>query len=304
MDKKTFFECPAGEIARLMETQGSGVCGLPINGTRRWFELEHPGETPEAYLRLTGDQHCEVYRLIFEHGIHTLLAPVFNPLMERRGSAYIEQVVVRGLASWLTSTEFTHFCNLLGVRVNFYGDWRRYFTANDWLELAGIFDSVITDTRANGPRRLFFGVCANSALNHLLELAFAHQQETGMIPDLPALTRRYYSEDITPANLYLSCNKPAVFDVPLLIGDRTDLYFAVSPLLYLEQQSLRAVLFDHLYLRQATEPAYAMLPDEARTRMRTFYRRHRQDVLGVGRWMDDIWYPEIFGADSETGTNL
>ena len=56
MDIETFQSMPTTEVANLVREAGPKVCVFPINGTRRWFVLEHPEQAegdPHAYLRIT-----------------------------------------------------------------------------------------------------------------------------------------------------------------------------------------------------------------------------------------------------------
>ncbi len=82
-----FLDLPMEEVARLVRAAGAQVCVFPINGTRRWYLLESDGG--DDYLKRTADRHIEVYRMVFAHGIHTLLAPVFGAdLIEARAGIY------------------------------------------------------------------------------------------------------------------------------------------------------------------------------------------------------------------------
>ena len=94
------------EIARLVGAAGSRVCVFPINGTRRWYLLE--SSEGNDYLKKTAYRHIEIYRMVFAHGIHTLLAPMFGSELLKRGPEYLE-LAVEGLTWLATHPAFLDF---------------------------------------------------------------------------------------------------------------------------------------------------------------------------------------------------
>ena len=276
------------EIARLARAAGSLVCVFPINGTRRWYLLESGGG--QDYLKMTADRHVEVYRMVFSHGIHTILAPVFGPDLLKRGTEYVE-MAVEGLTWLATNPAFLDFYREYGVRVRFYGDYRKQLASTPYAHLCDLFDRVTMQTMENDRHRLFFGVFANSATEAVAEYSVRHYSEHGRAPNERQLIEMYYGEYIEPVNLFIGFDKFWVFDMPLLPTENTDLYFTISPSLYLNDRQLRAILYDHLYARQAPEPDYETLSLQARDRLQAFYRANADAVFGLGNLCDGIWYP-------------
>ena len=72
IDLETFLELPTADVAKLVRAAGTKVCVFPINGTRRWFMLEHGRDIQDdpvkAYLNITTRSHIEIYKLCFTHG--------------------------------------------------------------------------------------------------------------------------------------------------------------------------------------------------------------------------------------------
>ena len=100
IDRETFLELPTAEVAKLVRAAGTKVCVFPINGTRRWFMLEHQDQNnAESYSSITWLRHIELYKLIFDHGCDTLLTPIFGPDLLARGESY-RQLIEPGLL-WL-----------------------------------------------------------------------------------------------------------------------------------------------------------------------------------------------------------
>ena len=290
MDIETFQSLPVESVAHLMKTKGPKVCGFPINGTRRWYLLE--GDNESNYLDKTARQHVEIYRMLFAHGVDTLLAPVFGSELLKRGPEYLK-IAAEGL-SWLaTHPIFLDFYREYGVRVHFYGNYRKQLSSTPYAHLSDLFDRVTAQTMKNTRCRLFFGVFADNAIDAITELPIHYYSEHGRAPNERQLLEMVYGEFVGPVSFFIGFDKFWIFDIPLLSTENTDLYFTVSPSLYLSQRQLRAILFDHLFARCVAEPDYNILSPEARNRMRAFYIANAESVFGVGALHDGIWYPRL-----------
>ncbi len=288
IDIETFQGLPTAEIAHLMKEHGPQVCGFPINGTRRWYLLENDGN--DDYTGLTAKRHIEIYRMMFAHGIDTLLAPVFGLDLMERGPEYVEMAVA-GLARLATGPDFLEFYKSCGVRVRFYGDYRKVFGSTVHARVIDLFDQVTAQTEGNASCRLFFGVFGNNATGTAADLAVRYYSEHGRTPSARQMIEAYYGEYVGPASLFIGFDKFSVFDMPLIDTDNTDLYFTISPSLYLNQRDLRAILYDHIYSRRVAEPDYDSLSAEAVDRMKKFYLINTGNVFGLGELRDGIWYP-------------
>ena len=296
MDFETFQKLTASEVAEKMHRAGSTVCVFPINGTRRWFLLEHPDAAELDYMGAAIQKHVELYQLLFDHGIDTLLAPIFESVMQKRGEEYGQKYIQRGLGLVATHQVFTDFYRDYQVRVRFYGDYRRFFSQTDDADILSDFDHIVAKTQTYQPRRLFYGVCTRQAIETAMELAIQHYLTNGQVPDRQTLIKMYYGEPIPPVSLFLTSGKFNAFGMPLLETDDTSLYFTVAPSPYLTERQLRTILYDHLYERRhSAKPDYSDLTADEFGMMRTFYRTHLETTLGMGTTRNGIWYPSISG---------
>jgi hypothetical protein len=269
---------------------------FPINGTRRWFLLEHPDATEADYIELNSRRHVELYQLLFEHGIDTLLAPIFEPVMRKRGEAYRQQIIAKGLAAVATHPTFTSFYRDFQVRVRFYGDYRKVFPETECADVCGYFDQAMANTQAHDQYRLFYGVSTRRALEDVVDMAVRVHGERGQVPDRKMLIKMYYGEPISPVSLFITSGKFNVFGMPLLETDDTSLYFTVAPSPYLTERQLRAILYDHLYCRRiSARSSYSDLVADEFGVMRAFYQTYRETTLGTGVLRDGTWYPVLPG---------
>jgi tuberculosinol/isotuberculosinol synthase len=256
--------------------------------------LEHPAargqDHTDEYRRVAGQRHLELYRLLFDHGIHTLLTPIFGPDLLERGEQYSD-MATEGLAILARDPAFLAFYRDYQVRVRFYGDYRQFFAASPYAYLPGLFDAVTEETRTHQGCRLFFGVCAHDAVETIANLSVTYQAQTGRVPTKRDLIELYYGEVVEPVDLFIGFDKFCVFDVPLVATGGEDLYFTVSPSPYLSEQQLREILVDHLYARRGEEQDYTAMDSEDWRYMADFYRANMGRTLGVGTRRGRIWYP-------------
>ena len=107
----------------LVRASGQKVCVFPVNGTRRWFMLEHAGEIKgnffEAYMDASIKNHVELCAMLFDHGIDIILAPVFGRELMRRGNEYTQRVGIDGLVRTATDGNYRQFFEQYDVRVRF-----------------------------------------------------------------------------------------------------------------------------------------------------------------------------------------
>ena len=291
-----FLNLPVEQVAALVRAAGPKVAVFPINGTRRWFALEHPeaarGKDPvTAYMDISQTRHIELYRLYFDHGVDTLLTPVFGSELFRRGDEYVRRIGMAGIARIAQHPEFLKFYDEYGVRVRFYGDYRRELAGTEYASLIDIFDETTRRTRTYDRARLFFGVFASDAAESIAGLAIDFYREQAKVPTRSEQVEMYYGEHVSPVNFFVGFDKLSVFDFPLLASGEEDLYFTVAPSLYLTEKQLREILYDHLYTRRAQEPDYGELTRDEWAWMRSFYASNREQTLGVGALHGGLWYP-------------
>jgi tuberculosinol/isotuberculosinol synthase len=296
LDAKTFRHLETTEVARMVRAAGPKVCVFPINGTRRWFMLEHAAELDReqdsvaAYLDIAGKRHVELYRLLFDHGVDTLLTPVFGPELLGRGEEYMH-IAAAGLAQLATHPLFQAFYRDFRVRVRFYGDHRRFFSSTPYAHLSDLFDQVTAQTLEHDRCRLFFGVCAHDPVETVAELAVRYHAQHGSTPDRTTLVAQYYGEYVPPVDLFIGFDRFWAFDMPLVATGAEDLYFTVSPSPYLTEAQLRDILYDHLYARRGEEPDYASMETHEWIWMRQFYAANQGRTLGIGAKRAGFWVP-------------
>jgi tuberculosinol/isotuberculosinol synthase len=296
MNFETFLQMPTAEVALLVREDGPKVCVFPINGTRRWFMLEHPekakGKSWKHYMELTWQRQIELYKLFFDHGIDTLLTPVFGPDLLERGEDY--QALIEPGLLWLSQNQnLLDFYNHYDVRVKVYGDARRCLAQTPYTHVLDTFEDLSKQTALHQSYRLFFGVCAHDATETVAEVSVNFYLKHGHLPNKRQIVEAYYGEYVSPVDIYIGFNPPTVFDMPLVATGNEDLYFTIRPSPYLDKRTLRLILYDHLFTRQIDDSDYSQLDAEKWQKLREFYIMNRHRTLGLGRKDESgkYWYP-------------
>ena len=296
-----FLELPTQEVAELVKSTGQKVVVFPINGTRRWFMLEHGQETEDDFLKAYMDasikNHIDLCTMLFDHGTHTIIAPVFGRELMLRGDEYTKRVGMDGLVRTATDPNYRKFFDEHDVKVRFYGDYYDVLTGTEFEGVLGSMYEAMEATKDNTSFRLFFGVFADEAIETISRLSVEHYLTHNAIPDKNALIRKYYGEELPDASIFIGFDKFSVFDFPLLSNGNEDLYYALSPSPYMTEHQLRMILYDHIYTRRVPEPDYTNLVQDELDWLRDYYRNNKNRVLGVGKLKFNIWFPET-GSDS------
>ena len=293
MDRDKFLNLPAEEVAKIVRAGGSKVCVFPFNGTRRWFLLEYgrdfDGDAAENYVDLTTQSYINTYKLVFDHGVDTIVAPVFGGEIMDRGEEYMREIGAN-MTLLATHPTFLEFYETYGIRVHFYGDYRKQLEDTPYAYVCDAFEEVTKKTARNTQHRLFYGVCADDATATIAELSVKHFQETRETPSRRELIEKYYGEYIEKADIFIGFEKFNVFDYPMLGWGEESLYYTVAPSLYMNSQQLKKILYDYVYLRPVQDPDYFTMAEEDFEAMRKFYKVNREATFGVGEMRGGIWY--------------
>ncbi|MCC7116886.1 MAG: hypothetical protein IT310_00045 [Anaerolineales bacterium] len=293
MDQAEFINLPTPAVAELVRASDTKVCVFPFNGTRRWFLLEHAAQAREnfvqAYIEATAQAYIQTYQLLFEHGIETVIAPVFGSEILRRGETYMRQIGA-SMALLAEHPAFLDFYKTYDARVRFYGDYRQELENTPYAYIVNQFDEAMRQTATHHTRRLLYGVFGSDATQSIAKISIAHYQRTGQILTRQEIIAAYYGESLEKADLFIGFEKFSAFDYPMLNWGEESLYFTVAPSLYMTARQLRSILYDHIYLRPIPEPDYAALSKAELEAMRAFYLENQDVALGVGEIRNGIWY--------------
>jgi hypothetical protein len=220
--------------------------------------------------------------MLYEHGIHTSVYPAFGGELLGRGDAYV-RALLAALELIVTDPRLRTFYEAFDIRIGVYGDYRRALNEMGHAALADRYAEVIEATAQHTTHRLLYGLRAEDATASCAAYSVDFSRRAGRAPSRAEVVRAYYGADIQWLDFYIGFERPVVFDVPLLLGPETALYFTRAPSLGLSARALRAMLYDLLYVRPVSDPDGLLLDDQALRGLRAYYSAHRDDVLGLGQ---------------------
>jgi len=293
---ESFLELPTEEVAALVKATGQKVVVFPVNGTRRWFTLEYSEDIGDdffsAYMDASIKNHVHLCSMLFDHGVQTILAPVFGRELMHRGDEYTQRVGMDGLVRTATDKSYRKFFEEYNVNVRFYGDYQDVLTGTEFEYVLGSLYEVMEATKENDKFNLYFGVFADEVTGTISRLSVEYYLAHGTVPDKSALVRKYYGKDLPSVSIFIGFDKFSVFDMPLLSTGEEDLYFSLSPSPYMTEYQLRAILYDHIYIRPTHEPDYTKLEREELDWLREYYRNNKDHAFGVGKLKFNLWFPK------------
>lgn len=290
------------EIAAIVRERGPKTAVFAAGGTARWFILNHldgwPGDMSywPGYLQQGGRQFLRIAQMFFDHGVRTLFTHAIVPgQLEGRDERYVSLALTSGMERLAATPEFLQFYQENGVRVRFFGDYRRELERLECEGTLARFDEVQDRTRTNDRHVLYWGFNSQEdRITPVLELAVEFYQRHGRAPSREEVVRLYYGEAVEPVDIYVGFNRPRTAGLmPPLLEGHADLYFTVGLSFDFSERQLRSILYDHLFARRGRHRDYAELPASAFAEMRSFYLLNQEGVTGVGRRYEPgaIWHP-------------
>jgi len=292
-DHEKFMNLPADELAKLVRESGTKTCVFPFDGTRRWFMLEYgrdlEGDAATSYVELTTQAYIAAYKLVFDHGVENVVAPVFGGETIKRGDEYMREIGA-GMSLLATHPAFVEFYKEYDIRVHFYGDYRKLLSGTSYAYICDEFDEITRETAQNKGRALFYGICADDSAETIAELTVKYYQDNGKTPSRRDLIEAYYGEYVEKADIFIGFEKFTVFDYPMLGSGMENLYYMVAPALYVNQSLLRNVLYDHIYLRPMPDADFFNMPEENFDAVKRYYKTNQEVAFGIGELRGGVWY--------------
>eukprot|EP01133_Synstelium_polycarpum_P018022 gene18022-21513_t len=235
--------------------------------------------------------------MIFNHGITTIIYPMWFDTLEKRGPSYLPKFIqyLGGFRSILSDPTLRQSFMDSGIRVIFYGEYRELLLRQQDLDLLEGFEAIMELTRNNKSKHLLLGTNITDPSSAIIKLSIEFYQRNHIEPTKTELIKEYYGVEVSDVSFYFGFDKFSCDGRPILLSDKgdEDLYFSVSPHRFLTKQQFRRILFDHLYSRRvsnAKEYQLKMIDVEI---MKCFYHNNVGNTMGVGAVQEfgNYWYP-------------
>ena len=279
-------------------TRGKSVVFSP-GGSSRWYFMEH-GDSQQGYLQhelfqdyanLILQRILEIVHIMMADGVDTVYVVAITPKIDQRTESY-RQFIADGLRAMVSAA--THkLYDQYQMHVKFRGRWESVLRSNGIGEVLHRFQEVEMETAQNDRPRLIWCTEDKPLPDSLLPHICKHLDQHDPLPDRATLAELYYGETNIHPDIFIGNNKPSIAgQIPPLLT-LGDLYFTVSPSLYLEPQQWRSILYDHLFCRRVSYRDYTQIAPDAMTDLRDFYYTNRTSILGLGMFdtASQTWRP-------------
>lgn len=298
--KKDFLSLNRGEIREIVEDRGTPKCAcIMLDGTRRVLKLE-PGYHDDRWLYYEDHikgliyKSMEVADTFLDFGLDTVIGPLAS-----LGNLNRKDFMPTGLDRLLRPLLSSYSLSILEKQeatISFYGDLDHVRNMNG----GEIIDEYIEALKKNSPIKakkhilLGVGFSTDTETDIIARQAIEYYKTFAKMPDHEDLVKEYFGFNVSPIDIFIRTNeiKPSGGLTPLLTQHDTQMYFPVSPgIMSLSEDVLRRILYDFLYGRVLSHGMHEHSPvtDLEANEVKSFYTMHKDDVLGIGRRVGDMW---------------
>ncbi|NCQ56032.1 hypothetical protein COT86_00705 [Candidatus Collierbacteria bacterium CG10_big_fil_rev_8_21_14_0_10_43_36] len=290
------------EVTEIVQELGKPQnVALMIDGTRRLLKVE-PEHNDDAWLydsdHITALMHKSIQAAddLFDMGIEVVTGPLAS-----YGNLQRDDFMPTGLERLLDPLLDDFSLQALekhNATVHFYGDLSFIDThpSGKQIEKYLQFFNQLNQTRDNPTKHILVGLGFTTDRD---TIQIAHQaislyEKTGQYPTQQDLIEAYFGVNIPPIDIFIRTNefKASGGLTPLLVNHDTQFYFPSSPgLISINENNLKAILYDYLFNRNLSGGHYAHAPITSAEAViiKDFYTNSQNHIAGVGKRIADIW---------------
>ncbi len=223
----------------------------------------------------------ECLEIFFRHGIQHVVVPMLMPNQYNEKTPGYRENIERWVDEGLSGPDSIAYWQQQGWRVRMLG-------TESVPALQAAADRLVAETAPESSHTIWFYVVPEAGLQWKWVLTAAHESGARTQAEV---VRALYGEDIPPATLLLSSDKPAInHDLlpPLLIGDM-QCYWDLKPGYSICEADFRKVLYDYAYLRRTWQEDKS---ERARSALEDREAWENGPIIGLGRRLGQFWYPQ------------
>ncbi|MDP3994536.1 MAG: hypothetical protein Q8P91_01750 [bacterium] len=299
-DLESFQEMGRGEIAEIVKLKGWPKCvAIMLDGTRRVLKLE-PEYRDDKWLYYKNHikeliyKSMEVADTFFDYGLNTVIGPLASI-----GNINRKNFMPEGLDRLLSPLADDYSISIIqkqNASISFYGDldYIKEFPGGDIVEK---YSKVFERFNPKNPEKhilLGIGFSTDTETDVIARQAIDYFKKNGKVPTHKDLIENYFGLNVPSIDIFIRTNEVRLSGgtTPLLTQHDTQLYFPVSPgILSLTEPVLRKIMYDYLFSRVLSHGMHehSSINDNEASEIKDFYMQQKDNVLGIGRRVGDIW---------------
>lgn len=302
-----WLSCPQSQIRSLITERELAIL-FSIDGTQRYYLLKNPeanGQITDfkAYAAFSAQAYAYVFEMFFSLGVKTLLCPILIENNFWRGEKYISKSLEMFQAFFL-HPPMTEVYRKLNLKVRLYGDYAFAPAAKPFQAQIEILEKSLQELTPEGEQTLLLGIYGGSLTDEIVTRSVLLNKSLNHIPTEKEVRNSCFPDG--PERLHLFINSgwligagliPAVF-----ANNAVDLYTLNTLALDMPEETLRRILYDHLFLRHAAPYDDTKYTGEHLKELAQYYSAHRHCVAGLGQLLGpNLWYPDHSETSEITG---
>ncbi|MFI9825766.1 hypothetical protein ACIHFC_35970 [Streptomyces sp. NPDC052013] len=283
-DLNTFLDLDDQAVAHHVSAHSTACWAVAVGGTRRAYlanggQLNSPAEYPR-YMDWVNHQDITLLDHIFRLGARTVIRVMRFP--RDRGGTYTS-VAAEALTRLISSPSRRE----LHARYNMSVSVVAHTAPGECRVPPLVIDhNARSAPPSAAPRRLIYllrGDWVDAGVEEA-RMGFSLGKTLGREPTKRELITGYYGLDIPPLAVYIGSGRPRTGNLlPPFIRGNEDLYWSQTPLLMLNGQDWRRIIFDHLWSRRTQGARGYNLPEGDRRHLVNSVLAERGHILGIGR---------------------
>lgn len=269
---------------------------VSIDGTQRHYLLKHPETNGQivdyvAYADHNANAYVQLFGLLFELGVHTILTTSMSPPNFQRGERGMSQLLAMSEA-FLTKAPFTGFYRRWQVQARLFGDYDLAPAATPIREALQALDQQMSALSPGRERLLLFGYCASTFADEQIARTQQLYAALNRFPTADELRRACFPHGPDRVHLYLLAGRLRVGQIlpPLLDMGTADVYALSHLMLDLSEKEARRILYDHLFMRSGFKGDNVGYTPADLAALSAFYDDHRDYVTGIGQIVGPVFY--------------
>jgi adenosine tuberculosinyltransferase len=299
---KEWLALERSELAAFVRERHLSVM-FSVDGTQRYYLINRYRNKPETksvefdfddYASFITPHLARVLGLLFELGVENVLNMALLPPNFDRPAKYV-QFVVGHCHKTFAGADFQQMYRAQNVHVHTFGDYdlaeRAESVRSQLNELECRFEKL-NATRAT-KKTLWLGFYADSFTQELVKRA----RTTGVNTDADLLAACFRNLPNAPRRIDLligaSWLRVGGILPPLLDAGQTDIYNLAALVLDLQEETLRRILYDHLFLRTSWSDSDQNYSPADIAHLARYQEQHHNCLIGLGKLEGPgIWYAE------------
>jgi undecaprenyl diphosphate synthase len=302
-----FIQLPTEEIAKIINRLGRPKSGVFLSdGSRRsamvfWGLKPEHESFEESYIEVGSKQFLDNLKMIFDHGLETIMIPSLKHENYNRYKKNIDAIIYKAIKTMLIGETWVKFYEDYNVKVKIYGDLE-YVKQKGYPEIYEWAKEIEERTKNNTTHKLFHGLACSNFYEHrrLMDLAVDFYIENNRKPNEQEKIRLYFGDDMEDVDFLIRSTEIRDSDLqpPIISGRKTQMYFLVAPdHISFSQNVFREILYDLLYSRL---PAFGKKEykdiDYSESNLKfikEYYSLNKTKIFGIGKKIGPFWIPII-----------